>query len=453
MEIAYSKMMQDFLSYSEPLIDQVDELSQEDAVNLYARIGILAKHATTNITEIDPELRVRLCDGQDKVLERIIDTNVQGYVDIYGVYTPAIHIYRRWVNEELMKDKGLMGYMLAKELHAHPVMMFGTNAAEYPYVELLAELEVLYTTAQPGTPDVYFEHLCNEYPKMDILILHAMYAQTMEYLEVYRKLRADGKVYCGLDMNSYWMGKTSWDSVQAVQFAKQCDIIATSCRSLRDTLNRRPDVHFPCRWMPNGFFNPTNIPIQADADSKKDIILTVGRIGSSQKNNGELLLAFAQVCDILTEWQLHLVGAIEPNFEPVIARYFQAFPQLKGRVIFTGAIADKTELNKEYAQAKLFALTSKMEGGAPNVYAEALFHGCMFVTSDIDAADDITNFGALGEKYKLGDIDALADALLKLATKSRKADFQEHIPKALAYAHKYYDWNRNAKKLAYMLHN
>jgi glycosyltransferase involved in cell wall biosynthesis len=357
------------------------------------------------------------------------------------------------MNVELLKDKCLTGYMLANEIDAHPVMMFGTKPGDYSYTKVLPGLEFLYSDTQQGIPNIYFEHLSQEYAKMDALILHGMYEETKGYLDAYRRLRPDGKVYCGLDMNSYWMGNINWDSATAKTFAEQCDIVATSCRSLRDALNGDPKVHFPCHWIPNGFFDPANTGIAADADNRKNIILTVGRIGTAQKNNAELLMAFAKAAKHLKGWTLRLVGAVEPDFKATIDQYFKVFPHLKNRVIFTGPITDKAELYREYAQAKLFALTSQLEGGTPNVYAEALFHGCMFVTSDIDAADDITNFGELGQKYKRGDVGGLAKAIIALANNADKHKFRKHIPKALNYANKYYDWRRNAKKLAYMLYN
>jgi glycosyltransferase involved in cell wall biosynthesis len=286
---------------------------------------------------------------------------------------------------------------------------------------------------------------------MDILILHGMYNQTVRYLDEYRNLRKDGKVYCGLDMQNYWMGNISWDSPNAITFAQQCDVIATSGRSMRDMLNGNPKAHFPCRWLPNGFLNPTGVKIIADPEIKENTILTVGRIGSSEKNNAELLIAFARVSEELSGWSLRLAGAIEPEFQSYIEHYFSKRPDLKERVVFTGAITDKKELYGEYSRAKVFALTSPLEGGTPNVFAEALFHGCMFVTSNIDASDDITNYGQLGAVYTLGDLDALCDTLVKVCSGTNKKAFRKHIPKALDYAMRYYDWNRNVKKLAYML--
>ena len=450
-----TQLFADFLAETEPLIEKIDELPVETVCELYDMYEEAARAITAGIPELNPEIRVQLCDRLDSILERITDMNpaADQMSEKINIFTPAIQGYRTWSNVELLKDKGLAGYMLAREINARPIMYFGTKCEDYPYLSALPDMEILYRNTSCGAIDGYYEHLYEHYPKMDVLILHGMYNQTISYLDAYRKLRPDGKVYCGLDMNSYWMGKIDWNSSSARKFAEQCDIVATSCRSLRDALNRNPDVHFPCRWFPNGFFNPGKMQIIADPEKKENILLTVGRIGTAQKNNAEMLIAFARVSDELPDWSLRLVGIIAPEFQSFIDQYFAQRPDLKDRVVFTGAIENKDQLYCEYERAKVFILTSQLEGGTPNVIAEALFHGCMFITSDIDAADDITDFGALGAKYKLGDIDALTSLIVKICATADKNAFKNHIPKALAYAAKYYDWERNAKKLAYMIYN
>ena len=450
----YSRRLSAFLSETRPFAERVGELSEETAVELYDMYDAAANAAALHIHELDTEIRMRLCAVRDEILERVIDfgpllkqTPVKG-----GIYTPAVHNYRTWQNVELMKDKGIAGYSLAKETNARPVMYFGTKGADYPYLSDLPGMELLFRNGEKGAEEDYYEHLHARHTDMDTLILHGMYEQTLAYLNEYRRLRPDGKVYCGLDMNSHWMSRIPWGHPMVRQFARQCDIVATSCRSLRDALNRNPEVGFSCRWFPNGFLNPTGIQIAADFARKEDVILAVGRIGTAEKNNEELLVAFANTSNALPGWKVRLVGPIEPEFQSFISQLFELRPDLKKRIILTGQISNKAELYNEYARAKIFAFTSPQEGGTPNVYAEALFHGCMFVTSDIDAADDVTNFGELGAKYKFGDFNALADALVILCSETQKRSYQKHISKALAYADKYYDWNRNAKKLAYMLY-
>jgi len=445
----------DFLSDTGQYIEQLDGLSLETAAELYDLLDEAARAATLCINDIDPELRVEICDRQDKVLERVVDElpPFEHAGDPIKIFTPAVTIegFRRWANVELMKDCGLSVYMLAKELGAIPTMFFGSKPSDYPYLSILPGMEMLYHDSDSGLEDAYREYLINNYSEMDILVFYGLYNQCASYLDVYRKLRPDGKVYCALDMNSSWMNNlVPWNTKAVNHFTGQCDILATSCRGLRDEMNRKPVVHFPCRWFTNGFYNPTDIPVIADLKQKENVIITVGRIGTFQKKNEELLASFAKVSNSIGDWSLRLIGPVEPEFQSFINNYFTEFPKLKERVIFTGALTDKAALYDEYSRAKIFALSSVYEG-FPNVYAEALFHGCMFVTSDIDAADDMTNYGELGVTYTRGDVEALSSALIETCKKADKKGMQQHIPKALAYANKYYDWNRNAKKLAYML--
>ncbi len=458
MNVSAQQLIEGLLSQAVSLEAKTDSLTLESSKELYSSLGEAARFAAANIKDIDPELRVRLCELQDKVLEHVVDHLPPAYFKKprAGVYTPAVERFRRWYNAELLKDKGLAGYLLARETGARPVMLFGTQPEDYPYLSVLPEMKLEYLDDSADfqtSMSAYFDHLELNYKDMDTLILHGMYPQTIPYLIAYRALRPDGKVYCGLDMNSEWMKRISWGDNSKADFAKNCDVVATSCRTLRDALNRRPDVSFACRFMPNGFYKPDGARLVADVEQKRNIILTVGRIGSKQKRSEELMIAFARASGALPGWSLRLVGKIEPELQPFLESYFSRRPDIKNRVVLTGPIQDKAELYREYARAKIFALTSLFEGGAPNVYAEALFHGCMFVTSDIDAADDITNYGELGRKYRLGDFNELAARLVELCSASDKRAFMLHIPKALSYAAKYYDWKRNAKKLAFMLYN
>ena len=90
-------------------------------------------------------------------------------------------------------------------------------------------------------------------------------------------------------------------------------------------------------------------------------------------------------------------------------KFFEAHPDLKERVIFTGLIEDKTELANEYKRAKIFCLTSTFEGGTPNVTAEALFAGDFIVFSLFDAAVEATDDGKCGRVFPIGNVDALAN--------------------------------------------
>ncbi|MDR0311292.1 MAG: glycosyltransferase [Acidobacteriota bacterium] len=454
------------LSESEPLIENLDHLPWETVSGLYSLYGELAKSATSNINRINAEIRAIVCDRWDKILERVVDTLPDDFYDKIPdkpkcVLSPALSPVAEttnpiWINAHLLKGIGLSVYLLAKEFGARPTMLFGTKPEDYPFLSVLPDLKMEYLEhdremAYAEYVKQYYSHMLKKFTRMDALIFYGMYPATLLYLNSYRKFRPDGKVYCMLDMNSDWMKRIPWDAVDIRKFGEQCDVLATSCRYLRDELNRNPKVNFPCRWLPNAFYNPTDIEIIADSNYKENVILTVGRIGTWQKNSEELLIAFAGVSNKLKDWILKLAGPIEPKFNDFIEKYFHARPELRSSVIFTGEITDKSKLYDEYAKAKIFILTSRVEA-APNVCVEALHHGCKFITSNIDPADDITNYGELGVIYKSGDINALSDALVKLCSNSDKEEFDRHIPKTAAYSEKYFKWNRNIKKLKFMLY-
>lgn len=440
-----------FLNDSEQLLGNPEQLTPDTALELYQMLVVCKKTFAENRATLETILRVRICQQLDCLLDYIVDTIPFSITAEANIYTPAIQSHRRWHNVELMKDKGLIGYTLAKEIGATPIMFFCAEDELYAYTKELSGLELIFTDKEVGMKRPYDNFLRENYENMDIMIFNGIYFETLDFLDAYRKLRPDGKVFCGLDMSLIWFERMEWHHKQVQNCANQCDWIATSCRNVRDVVNAHPDVNFSCHYFPNGFYNPQKLPIVADASQKENVILTVGRIGTTEKNNEELLDAFALIAEKIPTWTVRLVGGVDPRFQSYLDAYFAKYPNLKERIIFTGAIYDKATLYAEYAKAKIFALTSPKEGGTPNVYAEALFHGCMFATSNIDAADDITNDGKLGISYTLGDTEALASGLLALCQKSDPEQLSLHIQDALAYANRYFDWERNAKKLAFAL--
>ncbi len=435
------------------LVSNIEKLDNSTIYELFELQKILIKFVNDNLDVCGTDMRVLLCEQQDVVLSKIVEFHEQYENNhINNVYTPAIQGLRYWKNVELLKDKGLVGYYLGKQMNAKPNMMFCSKNEEYTFSELLLNQELIYFEEDMDQGEQYTEFLLDNYKEMDLLVLHGIYSETMAYLAVYRKLRPDGKVFCGLDMNSGWANSINWSAKEVVKFATQCDVIATSSTYVRDLLNAREDVTFPCYYIPNGFFNINKYNIVADSKKKENIILTVGRIGTEQKNTEYILKAFAKTAHLLPDWSLRLVGTIEPAFKEKIKIYFEENPHLRNRVIFTGPIYDKQELYNEYVVAKCFVLTSTFEG-SPNVFAEALVHGCKFIVSNVDVAEEMTNFGELGEVYPYNDLDALIDCMLRLKNNSSEKDFEEHIPKALKYAHEVFDWDKISKKLAFMLNN
>jgi glycosyltransferase involved in cell wall biosynthesis len=251
-----------------------------------------------------------------------------------------------------------------------------------------------------------------------------------------------------LDPNSAWMDRILWDTPEFRELLDSCTVIGVSSKKMQRHLSRK--WPYIIDYLPNGWYNYTGQDTTVDFSQKENIILTVGRIGTYPKQNHILLNAFASIKDQLPDWTLKLVGPINEAFIPFVEDFFQHNPDLNRRVVFTGAITDKEKLMCEYAQAKIFAMTSSSEGGTPNVIAEALFSGCYIVTSDIDGAIDCTNNGACGSVFPIDNVEALSQQLLTAC--QSPVIIKQGGQHALRYASMNFDFEHIVERLHYLLH-
>lgn len=367
-----------------------------------------------------------------------------------NVYALAPY-YQLWTNQHLLKDCGIIPYLLHKK-YGYNATMVGWKNGEFPYLETyLQGLKMEYLPAcQTYTQSIkeLVRYVGENYEKMDILVLYGTYITYHPAINLYRKLRPDGRVYDAIDGISHWMDRIHWTDESFTCFFNQCDVLATSGKSIQRALSQKWP-RWKIEYIPNGFFNVTGKPISVNLEQKEKILLTVGRIGTDQKANHILLEAFAAVSAQIEDWAVHLVGEIDEGFESYIATYFEKNPHLKARVVFTGLLESKDELYKEYSKAKIFILTSTYEGGTPNVFAEALQHGCYMITSQIDASEDITHNGECGKSFPVGNVSALQQVLLEVCNDDEM--IENGIQNALNYASYNYNWDLIIEKLHYLL--
>lgn len=123
-------------------------------------------------------------------------------------------------------------------------------------------------------------------------------------------------------------------------------------------------------------------------DYKEKLIITVGRLGTNQKNT-ELLLEIIKELD-LSDWKFHLIGPIEEEFKSVIEQFYILRSDLKEKVIFTDVITDSKKLMNEYKKSAIFVLTSRFEGSAL-VLTEAAINGCYICSTDVGAIGEISS--------------------------------------------------------------
>lgn len=368
-----------------------------------------------------------------------------------------------WPNQFLLKDCVLLPYMFYK-VYGYPVTVLGPKTGELPYLRYLPGLNMEYlpdivnsieahndmSLFMPEVDDYVTAYnnlliyLYTNYKTMDVIVAHGVFKRYYAFLSEYRRLRPDGKIVYMLDVQSEYVERMDWQDPTFSNMFDACDILLASCRYMQQYLSQKWK-RWEIKYIPNGFYNYSGTDINVTYDDKADIILTAGRIGTWQKANEILMEAFVEIHHKIPSWCVRFVGNVEESFKPYVRAYYEKYPILREKVIFTGPLDDKDALFNEYKKAKIFVLTSRYEGGTPNVYAEAALHGCYMVTSQIDAAEDITNFGEIGKIFPQEDTEALADILIN--TCNDETQIREVFPKVHAYADEHFDWEKNIRQL------
>lgn len=342
---------------------------------------------------------------------------------------------RGWSNVELLKDCGIIPYLLYKN-HGHKVSMVGADGGPYPYHDLYTK-EIEMKFLDDGGVSGKIQYIEEHAKEIDCLLLRGCYDSNFRVAVRYKQHNPDGRIYVGLDANSWWMDRIIWDKREFVEFMDSCDVIATSCRAMQEHLNQK--WPWKIEHIPNGYYDFTHTWKPPMFSEKQNIILTVGRLGTNQKATQTLLEAFALIANRLPEWKLRLVGNVEEAFESYITEYFRCFPNLCGQIEFTGTVNEREKLLEEYENAKVFALPSRLEGGTPNVIAEALHGGCVIAVTKFDAYEEAIDYGRCGKAARIGNVEEFAEALYELCTCNELEQLSSH---ACEYAKRHFDMEK-----------
>jgi phosphatidylinositol alpha-mannosyltransferase len=171
------------------------------------------------------------------------------------------------------------------------------------------------------------------------------------------------------------------------------------------------------RVIPNGieverFADPTILPIERFSDDNKFNILFVGRL-ERRKGFRYLLRAFRQVKSVLPQARLLVVGAYEKADRAPFVRYVRHFGLRD--VKFIGYVSPE-ELPRWYHTAHIFCAPSTGYESFGIVLLEAMASGVPIVASDIAGYRSVLTSGVDGELVPPENEEALAEALIRLAT-------------------------------------
>ena len=311
------------------------------------------------------------------------------------------------------------------------------------------------------------DYLRRNAKKIDILNLFHFNAENVFYTLYYKLRNPQGKVYLKLDIDLPHYKKTrhfinatgKFGALKAVLFTNLLLPVffrlvhTVSAESIAGLNYFRERFNAPRRKLAvvkNGV-DANLINQRVDQintfDKKENIIVTVGRIGTAQKNNKMLLSALEKI--ELSDWKVYFIGSVEQSFQLDINEFFQRNPNKRERVFFTGYISKPADLYQYYNRAKIFCLTS-IDEGFPISACEALYFGNYLVLSDqIDCFDELTQSGTFGKKIKVNDIHALAGCLNALIAEPKR--LEPKCESAKVYAETNLTWQAIIPKLYQIL--
>ncbi|WP_347052936.1 glycosyltransferase family 4 protein [Flavobacterium olei] len=253
---------------------------------------------------------------------------------------------------------------------------------------------------------------------------------------IYKKLNSKGKVYVKLDINPNVIVEEKKDSRfsfkyfihQKIKIASLKLIDNFSCET-SNSYEELKKTHVPefqfgdrLQLLPNGFDEELLQTLCIDErnfEKKDNLIITVGRLGSPEKNTEMFLRALANVD--LNTWQVCLIGTIEPVIEETIQLFFKDNPDKIDSVKFVGPIYDKKELWEYYNRAKVFVLTSDWESYAL-VLNEAKRFRNYIVSTEVGACTDLIEKGRYGVSIPVKDHLRLIEVLNEIVAEKRNID-------------------------------
>ena len=315
-------------------------------------------------------------------------------------------------NFHLVKDVGQIPYFMGKTGEYDSTIVSYKNSPEYPYLE--KEVKGLKISFIPRSEKFLYsdisilKYLYSESRNIDVLNLFHFKRDNILYLLLYKFLNPEGKTYVKLDIdllffkkyNSFFFSTYRLKNYLLKSFTKLhlnlTDLFSIETEEARDYLIKiYPEMERKLICIPNGVddeFISKTIPLKT-FEEKENIIITVGRIGTFQKNS-ELLLESIQLTD-LKDWKVYIIGQIEESFNEYISNFFVKHPNLRDQIIFTGNISDRKELFEFYNRAKIFCATSRFEG-FPIAFAEASYFGNYIISTPVSSLSQITDSGRLG---------------------------------------------------------
>ena len=293
---------------------------------------------------------------------------------------------------------------------------------------------------------IYVKYLWQNASRINLLMCFHWRLETFVNILLYKILNRDGLIYVKLDTES---GK-EWDLSRCSFIGRTIrKIIYNSCLSKVNVISCETSQPYNslCHnkyfgdqlrkklvLMPNAFdeahLNILRIK-ERMYDEKENLMITVGRLGTSQKNTEMLLKALEDVD--LKEWKFCFIGPIENDLNRIIEQFYKNYPSKRKQIIFKGKIDNKKELWEWYNKAKIFVSTSRRESYGL-VLNEAKRFRNYIISTRTGAAEDLIEQEKYGYFIEQEDNIGLSNILSQIVNKQINIDvYHNYDSQKLSY--------------------
>jgi glycosyltransferase involved in cell wall biosynthesis len=354
----------------------------------------------------------------------------------------------------LTKDVGLIPFYASHHGYESTLLGHSDQAISIPDEVDGLKLELLEEKRQLFFLDREFlDWLKANAASVDVLHLFHLSRDSIFYGAYYKRLNPKGKLYLKMDAyNDHLLSRKRYAKNPIKNallkrtekdFFRQLDLATIENKEgLELAVKTYPELSPMLEYLPNGCNDSYLDKHFSRPAAKEKIILSVGRLGSSDKNYELLLEALPQVN--LPDWKFVIVGQISPDFKIKIDEFFRLHPEWNDRITFTGGISDRKKLYEHYARASVFFLPSRSESFGIS-FVEALYFGaCLVGHKGMYAYDDISANGQFGSYFTDNDPSSFAKAIEAAAEHSSENDFAK---KASEYGRKSFSWSKLTEKL------
>jgi len=349
----------------------------------------------------------------------------------------------------LTKDVGLIPFYAGQNGFESLLLGHFKNDLEIP-----AEVEGLQTECLPDEGRKFFldrsflNWLRRHATQVDVLQLFHLSRDTIFYGAYYKRLNPEGKLYLKLDAYNdhlkqrkrYARGALKNLVMRRVEkrFFRNLDLATVeNLKGLSLAKASYPELEDILDYMPNGcndFYLSKRFP---QTPKKEKLILSVGRLGSPDKNFELLLKALPHIK--FRAWRMEIVGPESAEFKKARLELFAKHPELNERVNFTGAIYDREVLYEKYARASVFFLPSRFESFGIS-FVEALYFGaCLVGNPMMYAYPEISANGKFGLLFEENDVISFIAAMEDAMERSSTTGFAEA---AMSYGREQFSWSR-----------